>query len=97
MSESRIEQKIDVLMDHLIEIKVSISGMEKDIETNKDSLLEHMRRTVLLEEELKRQDSLLEEAMKPIEWVRTTARIIAWTAPIIAAIIGAWYTFKGVK
>lgn len=91
MDWNRIEQKIDTLMDHLIEIKVDISAMKGDIEANKDSLVEHVKRTNLLEEEIQRQEIQLQEAMKPIEWVRTTARVMAWGIPIMSAITGAIY------
>lgn len=86
----RLDEKLDLLMEHILDIKVDMSSMKADISANKDSLVEHVRRTNLLESQLKEQDKLLTTAMKPIEWARTTGKIIAWLIPIIGGIVGAW-------
>lgn len=82
-----IEDKLDKMADHIAGINTSLSLIQRDIELNKDSLVEHIRRCDLLEDKI-------EEVEKPIQWVKMTAKIITWTIPVISGILGSWYYFK---
>ena len=86
----RIEHKKDSLYELNVEQSNILVRHEILHERNTESIVEHVRRTNLLEQQM-------EEALKPIEWARMTAKIIAWTIPVVGGVVGLYYALKGVK
>jgi hypothetical protein len=83
----RIEHKIDSLYELNVEQSNILVRHEILHERNTESIVEHVRRTNLLEAQM-------EEALKPIEWARMTGRILLWISAAIIPILALYYTLK---
>lgn len=84
----RMENKLEKIEIEMTSQTIILADIRKD-------LSEHMRRTNLLEIELERQEDVMDELGKPIQWIKTTAKIITWCVPIVAGLASLWYYLQG--
>lgn len=69
MSVAKLEEKIDKVDDKVDKLNEKLASIDKTLAINTESLVEHMRRTELLESELKpvsKHVILMESAFKVI-------------------------------
>lgn len=74
-------------MDKLDKIDEKLEVIQIDISEIKADLRYHIKRTDLLEEHVKGQEDSLAEAVLPIRWAKTTAKVVMGLGTIAAAIL----------
>lgn len=62
-----VEDKLDQILEQVIELKVDMAETKVTLGRNTESLSEHMRRTSLLEEKLELDFAKVDEELKPIK------------------------------
>ena len=84
-TEDRLFKQLDKIVDKQAEMAVTLI-------VNTNSLIKHVKRTDLLEEKVKQhakhQEKQLEEALIPIRWFKTTAKVIGTIGVIAGIVIG---------
>lgn len=71
-------ETIQIIRTRLDEIaSLAMASYELSIK-NKAVLDDHIRRTEASEKRIEEMEKLVEEAMTPVEWFRTTGKISAW-------------------
>lgn len=75
------------MKEELERIEGKIDSMQEDMAEIKLDLRYHIKRTDLLEEHVKGQETSLAEAVLPIRWAKTTTKILAGLGAIAGAIL----------
>jgi hypothetical protein len=85
-------EKLDKIMDKLVEVSISVAEIRKDVARNTDDLAEHIKRTdlriELIEQEAKAHNAKLEEALTPIRWLKGAVALCSIVGVIIGLIAG---------
>jgi hypothetical protein len=71
---------MDVLYEETVEQTIILADIRKDLNY-------HIRRTDLLETQM-------EEAIKPIEWAKTTGKLLIWISAALIPIVTTYYLLK---
>jgi chromosome segregation ATPase len=77
----RVENKIDKLLDLHSELRVTIAEIKKDVSVNTVDLTEHKEGVIQCR-------TRIDALEKPVDAVKTVAKIIAWLASIAGAVAG---------
>jgi len=80
-----------LITEYLKSVDSKIDDIQKDISEIKADLRYHIKRTDLLEENMRGQDESLKEAILPIQWAKTTVKIIL----VAGAVAGAYAALTG--
>lgn len=87
-----MDEKLDKIIDKLHEIDVKVERNTVVLGKNADDIAEHIRRTDLLETYIKKREEVVEgqltEALKPVNWIRITVKVIAGLSVTVGLVLG---------
>jgi len=78
-------------LDELASISLSSYTLSKQ---NEENLRVHMKRSDANEKNIAVMKSLVDEAMRPIQWFKMTGMVFAWVAGVSAGLISTYTLYK---